>query len=100
MRLSRPRRRRCPRCERLTARRDCCGIDLTVRRKRFRMTTDLLRLVHATVARKGLDEETYRLRLSAVGVSSSKEFDRGTFQRFMSELSKLPDLPAARRARG
>lgn len=64
------------------------------------MTNDLLRMVHATVARKGLDEETYRLRLQAVGVASSKEFDRTTFQRFMSELAKLPDASTARRARG
>jgi hypothetical protein len=98
--LNRPRRRRCPRCQALTSRLDCCGIDLTVRRRRFRMTNDLLRMVHATVARKGLDEETYRLRLQAVGVSSSKAFDRATFQRFMSELAKLPDASTARRARG
>ena len=97
----RPRRRRCPRCERLTAALDCCGVDLSARRKRFRMTTDMLRLVHVEVANKGLDEETYRLRLGAVGVSSSKDFDRGTFKRFMSELAKLPDAPGVvRRARG
>ena len=63
--MKRTRRRRCPRCERLTPRSDCCGLDLTVRRKRFRMTAQLLALVHTTVAQKGLDEETYRLRLGA-----------------------------------
>lgn len=96
----RPQRRRCPRCERLTARSDCCGIDLTVRRRRFKMTPHLLKMVHATVAQKGLDEETYRLRLGAVGVTSSKQFKRDTFSRFMAELSRLPDAPGARRARG
>lgn len=96
----RPRRRRCPRCDRLTARHDCCGIDLTVRRRRFKMTPDLLRMVHTTVSQKGLDDETYRLRLGAVGVASSKQFDRTTFSRFMAELAKLPDAPSARRARG
>lgn len=99
--MNRPRRRRCPRCERLTHRSDCCGVDLTARRKRFRMTTDMLRLVHVEVANKGLDEDTYRLRLGAVGVTSSKDFDRPTFKRFMSELAKLPDAPGVvRRARG
>ena len=96
----RPRRKRCPRCERLTLLRNCCGVDLTVRRRRFKMTPELLRMVHATVSRKGLDEETYRLRLGAVGVASSKQFNRGTFSRFMAELAKLPDAPAAKRARG
>ena len=88
-------------CDRLTLLRDCCGIDLTARRTRFRMTRDLLRLVHVEAANKGLDDATYRLRLRAVGVASSKDFDRATFKRFMSELAKLPDAPGVvRRARG
>lgn len=98
--MPRTRRRRCPRCERLTLRHDCCGVDLTARRTRFRMTPDLLRLVHATAARKGLDDETYRLRLGAVGVESSKQFNRAAFKAFMSGLAALPDVPSARRARG
>lgn len=99
--LNRPRRRRCPICDCLTLRRDCCGIDLTVRRKPFRMTKAMLQLVHVEAANKGLDDATYRLRLRAVGVASSKDFDRATFKRFMAELDKLPDAPGVvRRARG
>ena len=64
------------------------------------MTPKLLQLVHATVAQKGLDEETYRLRLGAVGVTSSKEFSRDVFKQFMSELAKLPDMARPRSARG
>lgn len=97
--MNRP-RRRCPRCDRLTATTYCCGIDLSVRRRRFTMTNDLKRLVHVAVARKGLDDATYRLRLGALGVASCKDFDRDMFKRFMAELSALPDAPDARRARG
>ena len=90
--------RQCPLCDRTTDAGYCCGIDLTVRRRRFRMTNDLKRLVHVTVARKGLDDEAYRLRLGALGVASCKDFDRETFKRFMAGMSSLPDVP--RKARG
>lgn len=93
------RTRRCPMCERATAAANCCGIDLTVRRRRFRMTPKLCQLVHVAAARKGLDDDTYRLRLRARGVESSKHFDRDTFKAFMSDLAALPDAPV-RRARG
>lgn len=90
---------RCPLCDRSTTNGYCCGIDLTVRRRRWKMTPALCKLVHVVAARKGLDDDTYRLRLQARGVKSSKDFDRETFKAFMADLSRLPDAPA-RRARG
>lgn len=94
------RRRRCPRCERLTLQRDCCGIDLFAKRRRWKMTPKLKQLVHVVAARKGLDDDTYRLRLRAVGVGSCSDFNRATFAVFMGALSALPDVPSARKARG
>lgn len=90
---SRPRKRTCPRCGVRTGAWNCCGIDLTVRRARWMMSPDLVRRVHATKAQKGLDEETYRLRLAAVGVESCKQLSRQQFGVFMAGLAALPDKP-------
>lgn len=87
------RRRRCPRCERLTVAANCCGVDLTVRRRPWRMDAAKIRLVHVLAARKGLDDETYRLRLSAVGVESSKHLSRRKFREFLRGMAALPDAP-------
>jgi hypothetical protein len=102
-----PRRRRCPRCERLTASTHCCGLDLAARRRLpWRMDAHKVRLVHTLKARKGLDDETYRLRLAAVGVDSCKQLGRSSFRTFLSGLASLPDAPGwvsrstTRRARG
>lgn len=89
----RHRRRRCPRCGCLTGAGYCCGIDLGVHRRPWKMTKENIRLVHLIKTRKGLDEETYRLRLSAVGVRSCKELGRAAFREFLHGLSKLPDRP-------
>lgn len=70
-----------------------CGIDLTVRRKRWSMDKPRLRLVHALATRKGLDRDLYQLRLEQVGCSSSKEMKRHQFQAFVAGLQKLPDDP-------
>lgn len=94
-----PRGRQCPMCDQRTFASYCCGIDLTVQPRGFAMTKPLLRMVHVQAARKGLDDETYRLRLRAAGVESSKEFTREQFKSFMAELSKLPDV-GGRTARG
>lgn len=97
--MERNRRRRCPRCNCLTAVSNCCGIDLTVRRRPWQMTQDKVRLVHVLRARKGLDDETYRLRLSAVGVTSSKHLGRKAFRTFLRGLAALPDAPNWRNKR-
>lgn len=91
--------RQCPLCDRRAVMRWCCGIDLSVQPRGFRMTKALLRMVHVQAARKGLDEEIYRMRLRAAGVASSKDFTREQFKAFMAGLSALPDAPA-RSARG
>lgn len=81
-------------CEQRTAQRWCCGIDLTVRRRPWRMTIERVKLVHVLArARKGLDAETYRLRLRAIGVESSKQLNRAQFHRFLRGLAELPDVP-------
>lgn len=89
-----PTKRRCPRCQRLTGAGNCCGIDLSVRRRPWRMTAPNIRLIHVLKARKGLDEETYRLRLGAVGVASSKDLSRDGFRTFLKGLAALPDSPS------
>jgi hypothetical protein len=89
--------RTCPRCERTTRLSSCCGIDLSVRRRRWRMTADRVRFVHVLArSRKGLTEEEYRLRLGAVGVESCLQLDREAFHAFVAGLAKLPDCPAWR----
>ena len=99
-------RRRCPRCERLVETPDCCGVLLTAKRKRWHMTKDKKRLVHIIKARKGLSEEDYRLRLSAVGVASCTQLTRDQFHAFLKGMAALPDRPgwidysAQREARG
>ena len=87
------RKRQCPLCDRLTAATDCCGIDFSARRRPWRMDKDKIRLVHVLKARKGLDDETYRLRLGAVGVASCKDLGRDAFRRFLRGLAALPDSP-------
>lgn len=72
---------------------NCCGVDLTVRRRPWVMDNERIRLVHVLKARKGLDDETYRLRLGAVGVDSCKQLSRGAFRTFLQGLAALPDRP-------
>jgi hypothetical protein len=83
----------CPRCDKLTAEPWCCGIDLRAR-KRWRMTRELVRMIHVLArSRKGLTEEEYRLRLAAVGVSTSLQLGRDQFYRLLDGLRALPDSP-------
>ena len=84
--------RTCPMCNTPTARAECCGI-LLAQRVSWRMTKLLIRRVHAAVAKKGLNEEIYRLRLGAVGVQTCKDFTRDQYHNFMRALATLPDAP-------
>lgn len=97
---SQPARRRCPRCRVLTGSWNCCGIDLTVRRRPWLMDAEKIKLVHVVKARKGLDDDAYRLRLAAVGVDSCKQLGRGAFRAFMRGLAALPDSPTWKQGRG
>lgn len=72
-----------------------CGKPLV--QKRWKMTPARIRLIH-TVAyvRKGLRPEDYKARMLAITKrESSKDLKRGEFQRFLSDLLTLPDVPAA-----
>lgn len=86
-------KRKCPRCGDRTAEWNCCGINLTVRRARWSMSAENIRLVHVVKSRKGLDEETYRLRLGAVGVASCKDLNQAQFRKFLEGMATLPDSP-------
>lgn len=85
--------KQCPRCGTKSRRLNCCGIDLGFRR-RWRMTPAMVRQVHVIAkVRKGLDEETYRLQLTAVGVDTSKRLNRTQHHALLQRLSTLPDAP-------
>lgn len=84
----------CPLCQSTTTARWCCGLDLSVR-KRWRMTKDHVRLVHVLArSRKGLTEEEYRMRLGAVGVTTSLALSRKQFHQLLAGLRALPDCPS------
>lgn len=86
-------RHTCPRCDKLTAERWCCGIDLLAG-KRWRMTADRVRMVHVLArSRKGLTDEEYRLRLGAVGVTTSLKLSREQYHRLLVGLRALTDSP-------
>lgn len=81
----------CPVCQTAATSPWCCGIDLTAAAP-WRMTPERIRAVHVlAMTTKGLDEETYRLRLGAVGVESCKQFTREQYHTFMGALRDLPD---------
>lgn len=86
----------CPICESRTSATHCCGIDLASKR-RWKMTADRVKYVHAlAMGRKGLDDDTYRLRLSSVGVESSLQLNRVQYLSLIQGLAKLPDKPGYR----
>lgn len=88
--------RTCPHCERETTAAWCCGWNLAGS-QRWRMTRERIRAVHVLArTRKGLDEETYRLQLHAVGVDSSLALNQGQFDRLMRSLRALPDATTKR----
>lgn len=89
-------RQECPVCGAQTTRTWCCGLDLT-QRKRWRMTRERIKAVHVlALATKGLDDETYRMRLRALGVDTCKDLSRAQFHEFMRGLRALPDAPKHR----
>jgi hypothetical protein len=85
--------RQCPRCGLKSRRLNCCGIDLGFRR-RWRMTPAMVRQVHVIArVRKGLDTDTYRLHLAAVGVTTSKRLNRTQHYALLQRFAALPDVP-------
>lgn len=81
--------RKCPRCEQRTTARECCGIHLDAP---FRMTPQRIQALrrHAH-GRKGLDDATYRLHLSAVGAASTTTLTREQYHALLVRLNGLPD---------
>lgn len=81
--------RLCPHCLATTNAATCCGVTLAAP---FRMTaariTALRRYVHG---RKGLDEDTYRLHLQAVGARSTTLLTRHQHEALLQRLGRLPD---------
>lgn len=86
--------RRCPRCGTRSRRVMCCGIDLGVKPRRWRLTNALIR--HCKVVglvRKGLTPEEYKLNLQAIGLTSTLQLTRASFDAFLKRLASLPDSP-------
>lgn len=85
--------RQCPHCGIRSRRFVCCNIVLSERR-RWRMTANIIKHVQVFArARKGLDEETYRLNLAAVGATSTKLLTRSQHSELMLRLGRYPDSP-------
>ncbi|MGH8083904.1 MAG: hypothetical protein ACREPV_01330 [Lysobacter sp.] len=58
----------------------------------FRMNTVLVRALRRYAhGRKGLDEATYRLHLSAVGADSTLSLTRTQHAQLLQRLGRLPD---------
>ena len=88
--------RKCPRCNLYTDRSNCCGIDLTVRRRPWRMTPDKIKHVRAIAhGRKGLDDETYRMYLERTGARSTRELTQDQFYALLKDLARVPDVRRA-----
>lgn len=86
--------RTCPRCGTNTNARDCCGVVLSTP---FRMTASMVTAVRRFAhGAKGLDEDTYRLHLKAVGVSSTLHLNRDQYHALLARLRKLPSAPGRR----
>lgn len=86
--------RHCPACGVRTNAARCCGVDLGAP---FRMTRTLVKGVRGLAhGRKGLDDDTYRLHVRAVGARSTLELTRTQYNALVQRLSKLPDVPRAR----
>lgn len=61
----------------------------------IRISTNMVKAIRAYAhGRKGLDEETYRMHLQAVGVDSTLQLTRAKRQQLIERLRKLPDSPA------
>ena len=89
-----PKRRQCPRCATWNEgkAKACVQCHTPLVRPRWRMDKQRLRYVHILARRKGLDDETYRLRLGAVGVESSKDLKRAQYVAFVDGLKGVPDV--------
>lgn len=87
--------RPCPRCRTLTSRKRCPVCNASLRPPKWQLTAARIRSLRALAhSRKGLDDETYHLRLQAVGVTSTTDLTRELYYRVLAGLRALPDAPA------
>lgn len=83
--------RQCPVCGTSTSSSSCCGVRLNAP---FRMTRARVRALRAYVhGRKGLDDDTYRLHLAAVGADSTLHLTARSYNALLARLRPLPDRP-------
>ena len=88
----------CPACGTVTERSECCGIYLA---GPFRMTTPRVRALRAYAhGRKGLDAETYRMHVRAVGCESTLDLSRDQYNALLRRLRQLPDRMRSRPGSG
>ena len=84
--------RECPVCGTKTDASTCCGIHLggvfVMSKARIR---SLRAYAHGT---KGLDADTYRLHVSAVGARSTVDLTWPQYNELLKRLAKLPDATA------
>lgn len=86
----------CPVCGTPTTAATCCGIAVA---GPFRMSRARVKALRAFAhGRKGLSQETYRLNLQAVGVHSTLELRRDSYNALLDKLRRLPDMPKQGRA--
>lgn len=79
----------CPACGTRTDRSECCGLYLA---GPFHMTRDrVIALRRYAHGRKGLDQETYRMHVRAVGVESTLDLTRDQYAALLRRLRPLPD---------
>lgn len=91
----------CPLCGHVTAKTECCGLDLTAADTLWRMTKARIRYLRAFAhGTKGLDEDTYRLHLVRAGAQHTNELTREQFHALMRDLAKLPDARKVGKGRG
>ena len=85
--------RQCPHCGIRSRRLVCCNIILSARR-RWHMSAAMIQHVQVFArVRKGLDEESYRMNLAAVGANSTTKLTRTQHTNLMLRLGRYPDSP-------
>lgn len=83
--------RQCPRCGTKTQRVSCCGERLPDGWHMNPRAWSALR--HLAFNRKGLDGDTFRLQLHAVGALKAKSLTLLQFNDLVARLNQLPDRP-------
>lgn len=83
--------RQCDICGSVTTAASCCGVRVG---GPFSMTKARIVALRAYAhGRKGLDIPTYKLHLHAVGVNSTLDLKRETYDALLRRLRPLPDRP-------